>query len=171
MAVPRKAISQKKSTRHCSGLIFEGPARSCLSSFRLKTMKVIPYAISCHRSKGATRMAGGCTKKVLAEFVVPTKSKLSQTLKDQFASPEPYRYHLEGNGHPWRKPRPSSSGAKGYGRRRPQWPARPPQCCGGRATENGSVRGEASLEFNSSFISACYGGWSQISHFLGASPH
>jgi hypothetical protein len=24
MAVPRKAISQKKSTGHCSGLIFEG---------------------------------------------------------------------------------------------------------------------------------------------------
>jgi hypothetical protein len=94
MAVPRKAISQKNFTIHSSGLIFEGPARSCLTSFRLKTMKVIPYAISCHRSKGATRMAGGCTTKALAEFLVPTKSKLSQTLKDQSASPKPYRYRL-----------------------------------------------------------------------------
>jgi len=82
MAVRRKSISQKNFTAHSSGLIFEGPARSCLSSFRLKTMKVTPYAISCHRGKGATRMAGGCATKAPAEFVVPTKSKLSQTLKD-----------------------------------------------------------------------------------------
>ena len=47
----------------------------------------------------------GCTTKALAEFLVPTMSKLSQTLKDQSASPERYRYRLEGNGHPWRKPR------------------------------------------------------------------
>jgi len=44
-----------------------------------------------------------------------------------------------GNSHPWRKPRPSSSDAKGYGRRCPQLAARPPQCYGGRATEDGSV--------------------------------
>jgi len=94
MAVLRKAISQKNFTGHSSGLIFEGPARSCLSSFKLKTMKVIPYAISCHRSKGATCMAGGCATKVLAEFLLPTKSKLSKTLKDQSASSKPYRYRL-----------------------------------------------------------------------------
>jgi hypothetical protein len=35
-----------------------------------------------------------CTTKALAEFLVPTKSKLSQTLKDQSASSEPYRYRL-----------------------------------------------------------------------------
>jgi hypothetical protein len=51
MAVPRKAISQKNSTGHCSGVIFEG-----------------------------------FTSKVLAEFVVPTKLELSQTLKDQSAA-------------------------------------------------------------------------------------
>jgi hypothetical protein len=42
----------------------------------------------------------GCATKALAEFVVPTKSKISQTLKDQSASPERYRYRLEENGHP-----------------------------------------------------------------------
>jgi len=47
----------------------------------------------------------GYATRVLAEFLVPTKSKLCQTLKDQSASPEPYRYRLEGNGHPWREPR------------------------------------------------------------------
>jgi len=31
--------------------------------------------------------------------------KLSQTLKDQSASSERYRYRLEGNGHPWPNPR------------------------------------------------------------------
>ena len=69
MAVPRKAVSQKNSAEHSSGLIFEG-----------------------------------CATKALAEFPVPTKSKLSQTLKDQSASSERYRYRLEGNGHPSRKP-------------------------------------------------------------------
>ena len=70
MVVPRKAISEKKSTGHCSGLIFEG-----------------------------------CTAKALAEYLVPTKSNLSQPLKDQAASPEGYRYRLEGNDHSRRKPR------------------------------------------------------------------
>jgi hypothetical protein len=70
MAVPRKTISQKNSTAHWSGLIFEG--------YNTKT---------------------------LAECLIPTKSKPSQTLKDQFASAERRRYRLEGNGHPWRKPR------------------------------------------------------------------
>jgi len=42
MAVPRKAISEKNFTEHCSGLVFEG-----------------------------------CATKVLAEFLVPTKSKVS----------------------------------------------------------------------------------------------
>jgi len=59
MAVPRKAMSQKNFTGHCSGLIFEV-----------------------------------CSTKALAEFFVPTKSKLCQTLKDQSASPERYRYRL-----------------------------------------------------------------------------
>jgi len=45
----------------------------------------------------------GCATKALAEFLVPTKLKISQTLKDQSASSEPYRYRLAGNGHPWRK--------------------------------------------------------------------
>ena len=51
----------------------------------------------------------GCATKALAEFIIPTKSKISRTLKDQSASPEPYRYRLGGNGHPWQKPRPSSA--------------------------------------------------------------
>jgi len=59
LAVPRKAISQKNFTGHCSGLRFEG-----------------------------------CNTKARAEFLVPTKSKLSQTLKDQSATREPYRYRL-----------------------------------------------------------------------------
>ena len=42
----------------------------------------------------------GCATKALAEFPVPTKSKISQTLKEQSASLERYRYRLEGNGHP-----------------------------------------------------------------------
>ena len=42
----------------------------------------------------------GCATKTLAESLVSRKSKLSQTLKDQSASPEHYRYRLEGNGHP-----------------------------------------------------------------------
>jgi hypothetical protein len=41
-------------------------------------------------------MAGGCATKAPAEFVVPTKSKISQTLKDQSASPERYRIALRG---------------------------------------------------------------------------
>ena len=45
-----------------------------------------------------------CATKALAEFFLPTKSKLCQTLKDQSPCPERYRYRLEGNGHPWRKP-------------------------------------------------------------------
>ena len=49
-------------------------------------------------------MAGGCSTEALAEFFVPMNSKLSQTLKDQSASLGRYRYRLEGNGHPCRKP-------------------------------------------------------------------
>jgi len=39
-------------------------------------------------------MAGGCTTKTLAECLVTTKSTLAQTLKDQSASRERYRYRL-----------------------------------------------------------------------------
>ena len=54
-------------------------------------------------TKAVARMAGGCTTRALAECLVPTNSTLSQTLKDRPASPERYRYRLEGNSHPWRK--------------------------------------------------------------------
>ena len=84
MGFSRKAISQKNSTAHCSGLNFEG-----------------------------------CATKAVAEFPLPTKSKLSQTLKDQCRlprtlwispclrpiGPTPRR---EGNAHPWRGPRPEA---------------------------------------------------------------
>jgi hypothetical protein len=36
----------------------------------------------------------GFATKALAEFLVPTKSKLSQTLKDQSACSDPCRYRL-----------------------------------------------------------------------------
>jgi len=44
-----------------------------------------------------------CTTKTLAEFPVPTKSNLSQTLKDQSAAMYDgilLRYRLSGNSHP-----------------------------------------------------------------------
>jgi hypothetical protein len=70
-----------------------------------KTTGLAHKLFSCHLGKALARTAGGCTSKALAEYLVPTKSKLSQTLKNQPAFPERYRYRLEGNGHPWRKPR------------------------------------------------------------------
>ena len=105
MAVPREAISQKKCTGHPSGPILRVPARSCLNSIGLNAMQLLRELFSCHLGKALARMAGECTAKPLAEFPVPTQSKLPQTLKDQSASRERYRYRLEGNGHPWRKPR------------------------------------------------------------------
>ena len=66
-------------------------------------MGLFDKLLSCNLSKELARMAGGCTTRALAECLVPTNSTLSQTLKDQPASPERYRYRLEGNSHPWRK--------------------------------------------------------------------
>jgi hypothetical protein len=79
-----------------------------MSRFRGAGMAVPRKAISQKNFTGHSSglIFEGCARKALAEFLVPTKSKLSQTLKDQFASREPYRYRLEGKGHPWRKPRP-----------------------------------------------------------------
>jgi hypothetical protein len=65
-------------------------------------MAVPRKAISQKNSAGACSglIFEGCHTKALAEFFVPKNSKLSQTLKDQFAFPERHRYRLEGNGHP-----------------------------------------------------------------------
>jgi len=70
-------------------------------------MAILRKAIS--QKNFATHCSGlifeGCATKALAKFFVPTKSNIFQNLKDQSASPKRYRYRLEGNGHPWRKPR------------------------------------------------------------------
>jgi len=69
-----------------------------------------PFPERRYLKKGSPEIAANgslrvCSTKAPAEPLAPTNSKVSQTLKDPFASPDANRYRLEGNGRPGQKAR------------------------------------------------------------------